>query len=412
MDENFKFTYTATINNRYFYNGRDSWPAWVVFIIRVAILVVGFTSLLGFEDNSIAIRSINDSVFQAKAVLISFFLLCVIVCDLVSIIPVSSWLSLNRRHGIMFALHICQIILSCCASGVYGGYVSTLALLISYVNIDYRHPRILWDDMKTRMAWGGESDQKKDQKWKLRTVTNLLKSLLGIFFGVLLIALVKSAISGSDTGSLPTETSTPHVYFKPAICAMNIGGLGIYEYSLIANAAYDDNPKLSPLDWANIPYLANFTAGEADSNPSNSSSFIEYWAPFPSNITIISIRGTKNPNDVFQDLYLYASSLSLQISSYFGTFIQLWPRNAVAALVSVISKLGRNGLTLSYWDSVGTRVISLQSRNRTVIVVGHSLGGSIAGIVGAKLQIPAIGFSAPGLGYQTATYNFTKYKKF
>lgn len=50
-----------------------------------------------------------------------------------------------------------------------------------------------------------------------------------------------------------------------------------------------------------------------------------------------------------------------------------------------------------YWMPVYEHAQRVTQRANLIAVTGHSLGGSIAQIVGAKLAVPGVGFSSPGI---------------
>ena len=59
-----------------------------------------------------------------------------------------------------------------------------------------------------------------------------------------------------------------------------------------------------------------------------------------------------------------------------------------------------------YFEPVLRYVQSIQG-TRNVVLVGHSLGGGVAKIVGAKTGIPALSLSGPGLKFTSYKYGIT-----
>ncbi|KAI8903510.1 hypothetical protein EDD86DRAFT_195777 [Gorgonomyces haynaldii] len=378
-------------NDKKFYNGKFWFPCLVLFFFYHALIIIGVVSLIYFEDNGLDFATIPST----RSGLVGAFLILHLLRDLLLIVPFEP-LTVKRRVYIVLVIHVLEIIFAIQARVLAGGYVTTLTLVLCYISIDYRHPKALW----TR----GEP-KAPTQNPGLRAVQYLLQS----FIAIVLVALIIGFIRGSGYINPPQsdikEVSSFNI--KPQVCQMRIGNLSVYDMAILARSSYAPDPKLAReyYNWTQYPTLNSFTAGEGDDNPSRLTSFQEFNS---GNLVVISVRGTKSVDDAFQDLYLYAASISLTASSHLGTLTSLWPTETVAYMVHLMGSIGRGGKTLSYYESVEERAKLRLKQNKQVILVGHSLGGAIVGIVGSRLNIPAVGFSAPGLGYQTIAYGFTE----
>ena len=172
-------------------------------------------------------------------------------------------------------------------------------------------------------------------------------------------------------------------------------------FASLARSAYDSNVTL-PNRTVFAGYRTITHGSEKDGV-----SFIEFIAP--DNFTILAIRGKlkSNPvgtfslNDAFQDLYLWSTPVLLQLSSYMGTLVNVWPLETVSAFIWFVSRFGREGVILDFWRQVEKRAVEILEQDRDLVITGHSLGGAIAGIVGAHIDVPVVSFSAPGLAYQS-----------
>jgi len=117
------------------------------------------------------------------------------------------------------------------------------------------------------------------------------------------------------------------------------------------------------------------------------------------NLSVISIRGTTSRFlDILQDVDLYADIGLFQVISTFMPVMNILPDTLIVDLVRIAS-------IPEFWTSNNHHyyhpVLQYVSKikNRNVIIVGHSLGGAIAQIVGARLEQTAFAFSAPGIFY-------------
>ncbi|ORX38770.1 hypothetical protein BCR36DRAFT_375613 [Piromyces finnis] len=177
---------------------------------------------------------------------------------------------------------------------------------------------------------------------------------------------------------------SPNIYNqKPAICQWNIDGITINEFSSLAQACY-------------------FKTIDAFTQKAVFISSILLMRK--KKIIVVAIRGTSTFEDIFQDIYIWSASVLLQLFGFFGTFIKYWPREFVASLVNFIVKQFTNSRLL-YWVDVEKHIYDLKmNTDYTLYLTGHSLGGGVAGVISAHLDIPAITFSSPGLGYSYKTY--------
>ncbi|KAJ8329648.1 hypothetical protein O5D80_002214 [Batrachochytrium dendrobatidis] len=409
-------TYMVALDGRRYYNGKSLWPAIILFVLRVIFFCLGFISLVYYDGNFTELSGLFSTTKVLKWISVFVYVIITLLRDLVFLIPMSTRLeqyksSMNFRAIALGVITIAQVIIAISACVAVNGYSSSMTVVASYLAIDFRHPRCSWT-----IYHNSYFQEHINLRAKRRGIKNT-RSTLRVLGLILFIAITIGFFAGS-TKTLPF--SNLHQYgsptqsyqkskIKPPVCTMDILGLDIQDYAALALAAYDAEPINSPSPWIKRPHLANFTPGIYGSiDPTGKSFYIEFRAPAPSNLSIIAVRGTLSFTDIFQDIYMYSTSVLLQSSSYFGTLVNLWPVEITSLAVYLISSVGRPGLSLSYWTAVAKQVRLLQTQDgREVVITGHSLGGAIAGIVGSNMGIPAIGFSAPGLGFQTINYGFS-----
>ncbi|KAJ3325479.1 hypothetical protein HDV06_004338 [Boothiomyces sp. JEL0866] len=395
-------TYTM-IKHRRYYNGKKLWPACAVLFVRLLLYGLGLSSLIYFDTNYSSVRKFTPQTFSNQPVIVMLmFLVCFLAKELLFFIPVfkKSFFGnhISRKWSVLF-FSIAEICFAIATRCLVGGYASSLAVLIAYLDFDYRHPRIKWDCPCT--VESQVQSRKKDRTF--RTVLTIFRVL--ILTGITAFALsfmvkqTKFSFGAQDSNSQPQFNQ----FDKPPLCSLHVSNLSLVEYAAFANSAYSTNTSEIHEIISNYSSISNYEIVQGD----NPTLYHVFNSPAPSNLSIIAVRGTYSLDDIFQDLYMYSTSSLLSASSYLGTFVQQWPVEIVAILSYAISKIGQTGSMLADWEIVGAKVEELVSKNRTVVVTGHSLGGAISGIVAAHYGISGIGFSAPGLGYQTLTYNFT-----
>ncbi|KAI8924903.1 hypothetical protein BC831DRAFT_401812 [Entophlyctis helioformis] len=408
-------TYFVSNDNRSYYNGKHIWPAVTLYVLRFAFYGMGFMSLVYYDTDFDTNAVLGDSK-SAKWLLIAIFVLIAMVRDMLFLIPLPTSENVTRAvkaRGMMIAsMTLFKVIIAIVARTIVGGYASSLALLASYMSIDFRHPRCSWT-IYNNPYWSEHVSRRAKRRGIMNT-RNTLRTLGFFVLAALSIGFVTGGTRSLPFPSLGQQNMLPEQQrsmFTSPLCTVRVRGLSVLDYSEMAFASYSQNASGIPSNWTatNYPRLAGFKAGISDSlDPTGQSFYIEYRAPPPSNLSVIAVRGTYSFSDILQDVYIYSTAVLLQSSSYAGTMINMWPIEIVALLVQSISKVGRTQFSLSYWEPVAKKVAYLRDvEKRDVVMTGHSLGGAIAGIVGANEDIPAIGISAPGLGLQSATYGFS-----
>jgi len=116
-----------------------------------------------------------------------------------------------------------------------------------------------------------------------------------------------------------------------------------------------------------------------------------------SRITVIAIRGSYTQLDWVVDINLFQASLLLQLGGFIAPLINFWPASLYADVIALLSLQDKvQGIVPTYYQAVEDYIVSYNLTNNTVLV-GHSLGGAVAAIVGSRLNMPALTFSSPGI---------------
>ena len=249
-----------------------------------------------------------------------------------------------------------------------------------------------------------EMQYKRNTRARYNSLAILFATFIVVVISILIGILVANSHLHED---VPYTNNTGIFKQKPAICQWRGDGISINEFSSLAYACYyntldDISHSLSfclPKSSTNT-----FKIGDNSINSKSGVHFVDFINE-EKNVIVVAIRGTKTFEDLFQDVYIWSASALIQMSGYFGTFIKFWPRDTIATLVNFIVRQFTN-LQLLYWIDVEKHITDLkENTNYTLYLTGHSLGGGVAGVISAHLDIPAITFSSPGLGYSYKTYD-------
>ncbi|KAJ3212361.1 hypothetical protein HDU67_003878 [Dinochytrium kinnereticum] len=440
------------------YNGAEEWPAFVAFGLRCAIFVIGFSCLLYYD---LFWRRKDDSsgegvtAWEVGVHRIVLFLFIVIGHDVAILLPVMRYH--DPEHPYYYytlgnARTRVIIMLSLMASGLWLSlysylmrpcFSSSVAVVVAFLILSYRHPRCRWTNYQRTFKNTKFSKEARLERRATRNARNTLIVVILVlatsWISALAIGLVTpdKVKNSSKSFKLPSfkipALGLPESYanrgnstalrrktaFRAAVCSVAITSftdLDILDVAAMARGSYESCPQKADnilhkrerlQTWAAF----NTTLPTDCASPDGSGDgvqWIEYRdmnaseTDYP--VSVIAVRGTSNFNDVFQDLYLWSTSALLQLSSFMGTMVTVWPADTVDLLAYGIMKFGPLDSTLVYWNAVEKKVKELREQNRIVIMTGHSLGGAVASIVASHQQVPSYAFSAPGLGYSTRRY--------
>ncbi|KAJ3168073.1 hypothetical protein HK101_011687 [Irineochytrium annulatum] len=443
------------------YNGAEEWPAWVIFGFRTAFLVIGFSSLLYYDikwrRREDASTDIVEHPLDVGIHRIFLYLLFVVAHDLALLIPLiryrhddNDWLFFFG-HPRMRVLIIFALMGGIGASAVYSrimypGFASSVAVVLSVLLLSYRHPRCRWTNYQKNFEVRHWSTEARLEMRATRHAKGTLYVIFGVAIGAWFVSLLRgtdvddsapvsvlrslslvpkvSAIGGglepgwwknaTTVANMAEAASSDGIRIRPAVCSMVVSdgaGLGVLDIAAMARGSYEENEEDAQKKMQSYerPRLAKW---RVHNSTIKLGGLGVRWIEFreddeASPLSVVAVRGTSTLDDVFQDLYLWSTSALLQLSSFMGTMVALWPPEAVDQLAQVIMTFGPIDSTLVYWNKVEAHVDYLQKQNRTVIMTGHSLGGAVAAIVAGHKSISSASFSAPGLGYSVGRYGLS-----
>ncbi|KAK3747129.1 hypothetical protein QZH41_004410 [Actinostola sp. cb2023] len=126
-------------------------------------------------------------------------------------------------------------------------------------------------------------------------------------------------------------------------------------------------------------------------------------------VNIFSIRGTVDLRDWFENAKIWNEIAVFQLISV-ALPVQHLPFEFVAFFISISSSvdylLHRSTYT-QYFKLLEDYVKAEYNMSEEYFLVGHSLGGGLAKIIGSRNKIPAIAISSPGEIYNHVKFNYT-----
>ena len=197
-----------------------------------------------------------------------------------------------------------------------------------------------------------------------------------------------------------------------SICGKDFSGLNMLDMGFLASLAYK-MPEMggsSNIFWQNqvSSYFNNSAQGFnwsveliRETNP-----FFLHVRDSAKQISVVSIRGTNTSIDWFEDVDVWSEIGTLQLASLFFPLSIWWTPGMLSSYVDWTSRLFADDL--SYVDTVASYVRDNTDSSDQVYLTGHSLGGGMAAIVGAKENKKSVGFSSPGALLQHKKFGFSR----
>ena len=204
-----------------------------------------------------------------------------------------------------------------------------------------------------------------------------------------------------------------------AVCGLDWAGLGVVDLAFMAELAY-----LHPLGGNTCPFMPDNVQEVIRAFLKDDGWVVreappvdEHEDPIPGpklrtdavafyefrhearNLSVVAIRGTLpyRSIDWLQDFELFIQSMMTQAMATFVPTLSFWPDVVLAELIrcsSILTSWVNNEADRTY-SEIREYVANIPSKQ--VVLVGHSLGGAVAKVVGTMDGYRAVAFNSPGL---------------
>lgn len=435
-----------------YYRGKHWSNVITLFILRVFVFLGAFISLIYLDLSAVTSpdgnppieMSVNDTAARSLIMWTCFFYISTIGKDICFLVPIP-W---KYARPLLIGFFQCaQIIFAVFGRLYFSGFTFFAAIILTALELDYREARYFWSNMQPRglVSIG----QRRARRYTCLIIIICILIVLSALFLGMIVGTKNDTEAAVQARVNPQSifTNAPVVSgFIPAMCAITVSAnqLTLVDLATFSNAVYKGtksealeyielNPHLRNKSWTlgifnlergDQDYKSDDSVVTSDPNVVNGVSvstglrFAEFINT-DSGVSVIAVRGTYKLEDIFQDMYLWSTVAFLQMSSYFGTFVNAWPVDIVARTVYFITTYASYP-NLIYWAEMENIVKGIVAkkppgsasgtstfRQATVVLTGHSLGAGLASIVASHQALPSFVFSSPGLGYSVYNYNLT-----
>jgi len=156
--------------------------------------------------------------------------------------------------------------------------------------------------------------------------------------------------------------------------------------SFSREAGFDDVTTEMISDFSDIPRMAVVKMASSSEGGINSTNIV------------LAIKGTSNAAEALADASYYSGVALLGFMSTVVDIFDLVPNELIAFFLNHLRLPLVTNLENQILDTAIAKITKLKKKykNASFVITGHSLGGGIAGAVGANTSTPTITFSAPG----------------
>lgn len=125
---------------------------------------------------------------------------------------------------------------------------------------------------------------------------------------------------------------------------------------------------------------------------------------------VMAVRGTSSKLEVMTDIGIFSTVAVLQVLDKVAPVLGTLPVSVLALILSYFRSGFLKGAQHEIIHNLQETKQQLEKKwpGDAFVATGHSLGGAFAELLGARLKIPAVGFSAPGQFYMMKTYKIDR----